>query len=234
MEAHSMKTTSMEEHFKEAQSTKTASKEMFSMEETSMKETSMEANSTEATSMKINAMEERSMEAKSMVTHAMDALPINSTETSLQQIMVPEGYGEASVMPNDKYSSKAKERRETKKESRSRKAATEEKMASRTETRLNGDQHSYEENVLSRERTLSWEHRGDSTIRNREENRMEASYKNGDGPEDGEGICWHHINYKTAEEEKNQPEFLKAKLRRTSFRPADRRRKSSGSDASSR
>jgi len=86
-----------------------------------------------------------------------------------------------------------------------------------------------EEKSTLRERTLSWKRHNDRSFGDRKESRL--------GADEGEsdGISWHHINYKSADEEKNQPEFLKAKLKKTSFGPNDRerRRKSSGSDASS-
>jgi len=88
---------------------------------------------------------------------------------------------------------------------------------------------SFGEESTLRERTLSWKRHNDRSFGGRKESRL--------GADEGEsdGISWHHINYKSADEEKNQPEFLKAKLKKTSFGPNDRerRRKSSGSDASS-
>merc|ERR1712200_336664 len=88
-----------------------------------------------------------------------------------------------------------------------------------------------EETSTLKERTLSWEHQDARLMRDQNDGQDDIAHT-----DEGDGICWHHINYKSVEDVRNQPEFLRAKLRKTSFGPGDRdrRRKSSGSDTSSR
>jgi len=88
-----------------------------------------------------------------------------------------------------------------------------------------------EETSTLKERTLSWEHQDARLTRDQNDGQDDIAHT-----DEGDGICWHHINYKSVEDVRNQPEFLRAKLRKTSFGPGDRdrRRKSSGSDTSSR
>merc|ERR1719423_158720 len=187
------------------------------------------------------------MESKSMMQSEESRSAISATQNNqyMEESSSHKQVGE-SMKSMTKLENHAEMTETVGKSAHSRKHVTEKKMAARREQRHDG-QDVYEENSMSRERTLSWQNSGDGSMGNGEELRLKAdagnalwvrSAKNqdcnGEGEQEGDGICWHHINYRTAEEEKHQPEFLKARLKKTSFGVMDRRRKSSGSDTSSR
>jgi len=216
--------------------------EAYSAEENAMERRHMAANAMQMASIDYESSHEEAsessafaqMESKSMMQTQESRSAISATQSSHHQVSSSQQeIGESMTMMTtaDHQAETMKSAGET---SRVRQHKTEKKMAAaRMELRQDGKDFC-EENSMSRERTLSWQHSGDGSMGNREELRLKADAGHGEEEQDGDGICWHHINYKTAEEEKNQPEFLKARLKKTSFGVVDRRRKSSGSDTSSR
>merc|ERR1719383_46497 len=263
-EAKSMEARSMEARSMEARSMEATSMEARSMEAKSMEAQSMAANSFESSCMESSECMESTtmMESKAVTLHKesnracqsmdsqflTDAQSLSMTGDHQYIDQIPNGISsldESAMSVHESSQSRSEARMESDEFGRrSRKEeAAEEKRMRRKEMRENGET-AYDQSMMSRERTLSWEHGGDSPMqRSREERRLESGLRRGiegkgedasNEEEDINGICWHHINYKTAEEEKHQPEFLKAKLKKTSFGPSDRRRKSSASDTSSR
>merc|ERR1719383_1362584 len=254
MEARSMEATSMETTSMESKSTEAKSMAANSFESSCVESSECMESTTMMESKALMQNKESNRACQSMDSQFMtDAQFMNDTNSLsmtgnhqyIDQIPNDISFDESAMSVHESSQSRSEARMESDEFGRrSRKEeAAEEKRMRRKEMRENGET-AYEESMMSRERTLSWEHGGDSSMqRSREERRLESGLRRGiegkgeeasNEEEDINGICWHHINYKTAEEEKHQPEFLKAKLKKTSFGPSDRRRKSSASDTSSR
>merc|ERR1719259_609963 len=236
-----------------ASSDENRSHNSFTMDTNAVEAYTQEGNAIETRHMAANAMQMASIDYESSHEEVSESSAFAQMET--KSTMETQGSRSAiSATQNSQYHQASSSQQEigesmtmmttadhqaetmksTGETSRVKQHKTEKKMAAaRMELRQDGKDF-YEENSMSRERTLSWQHSGDGSMGYREELRLKADAGNGEEEQDGDGICWHHINYKTAEEEKNQPEFLKARLKKTSFGVIDRRRKSSGSDTSSR